>query len=185
MKKGIYSFIAKGYSKLMVRKLRLPISTKIQFPFYYMGEQYFSFGENVFLDRGARIEAWDHYHGRNYKPQIIIKDGVTTNPNIHIGAINKIIIGKKVLIGANVLITDHYHGRIITEELIFPPGKRKLYSKGPVIIEDNVWIGENVAILPGVTIGKNAIIGVNSVVTKDVPPNSVVGGNPARVIKSL
>jgi acetyltransferase-like isoleucine patch superfamily enzyme len=58
-------------------------------------------------------------------------------------------------------------------------------SKGPVIIEDNVLIGEGAAILPNVTIGKNAIIGANAVITKDVPPNAVVGGVPGRVLRIL
>ncbi|MEX6689939.1 acyltransferase [Danxiaibacter flavus] len=55
----------------------------------------------------------------------------------------------------------------------------------PVIIGDNVWIGMNVCVLPGVQIGDNAIIGAGSVVTKDVPPNEIWGGNPARLLKKL
>ncbi len=55
----------------------------------------------------------------------------------------------------------------------------------PIVIEDNVWITMNAVILPGVTIGKNSIIGAGSVVTKSVPPNSLVGGNPAKVIKKI
>ncbi len=58
-------------------------------------------------------------------------------------------------------------------------------SKGAVIIKDNVWVGEGVAILSGVTIGENAIIATNAVVTKDVPANSVVGGIPAKIIKII
>ena len=52
----------------------------------------------------------------------------------------------------------------------------------PVVIEDNVWIGMNVSVVPGITIGQGAIVGMGSVVVKDVPPKSIVGGNPARVI---
>lgn len=58
-------------------------------------------------------------------------------------------------------------------------------SKGPVIIGQNVWVGDKATILPGVTIGDGAVIGANSVVTKDVPPYSIVGGNPAKVLKQL
>ena len=57
------------------------------------------------------------------------------------------------------------------------------YRTRPVFIEDNVWIGESVSVLPGVRIGKNSIIGANSVVTKNIPENSIAVGNPARVIK--
>lgn len=55
----------------------------------------------------------------------------------------------------------------------------------PIVIGDNAWIGANVIILTGVTVGENAIIGAGSVVTKDVPANTVVAGNPARVLKKL
>lgn len=53
----------------------------------------------------------------------------------------------------------------------------------PVVIEDDVWVGARAIILPGVTIGAHSIVGAGSVVTKDVPPWTVVGGNPARIIK--
>ncbi|MNY78908.1 Galactoside O-acetyltransferase [compost metagenome] len=66
-----------------------------------------------------------------------------------------------------------------------PPAKRRLYSKGPVIIEDNVWLGEGVVVLPGVTIGENSIVGANAVVTKSIPKNCVAGGNPARIIREI
>ena len=63
--------------------------------------------------------------------------------------------------------------------------KRELDIKGPVIIGDNVWIGDKVSILSNVTIGKGSVIACNAVVTKDVPPYSVVGGVPAKVIKQI
>ena len=69
------------------------------------------------------------------------------------------------------------------ETLHIPPIKRPIYSKGPVIIGDNVWIGDKATILPGVTIGDGAVIAANAVVTKDVPAFCVAAGNPARIIK--
>lgn len=65
------------------------------------------------------------------------------------------------------------------------PGDISLYSKGPVIIGDNVWVGAGSCILPNVTIGNNCIIGANSVVTKSFPDNCVIAGNPAKIIKQL
>lgn len=178
-------WLYKLYSIYIVKKYRMPISTKVRFPFYCKGKEHIKYGKNVSIDRGARIEAWDEYDGRKYFPKIIIGNNVTINPNIHIGAINEVYIGNNVLIGANVLITDHSHGRINLDELKKPPVKRSLYSKGKTIIKDNVWIGENVAIMPGVTVGKNSIIGANSVITHDIDDNVVVAGNPARIIRML
>jgi acetyltransferase-like isoleucine patch superfamily enzyme len=97
--------------------------------------------------------------------------------------VNKIIIGNNLLTGKWVTITDNAHGTTDKEALLSPPIERLLSSKGPVIIGNNVWIGDKATILPGVTIGDGAIIGANAVVTKDVPPYSVVVGNPARIIK--
>ena len=62
---------------------------------------------------------------------------------------------------------------------------RPLTSKGAVVIEDNVWLGDNVCVLSGITIGKGAIIGANSVVTHSIPPYSVAAGTPAKVIKQI
>jgi acetyltransferase-like isoleucine patch superfamily enzyme len=83
-----------------------------------------------------------------------------------------------------VFITDHYHGTTGADDLAIPPLERKLFFKGPVVIEENVWIGEGVAIMPDVTIGKGSVIGANAVVTKSVPPLSVVAGAPAKVIRT-
>jgi acetyltransferase-like isoleucine patch superfamily enzyme len=82
-----------------------------------------------------------------------------------------------------VYISDHSHGEINSSILSTIPVERPLISKGSVVIENNVWIGEGVCILPGVRIGSNSIIGANAVVTKNIPANVVVAGNPARIIK--
>jgi acetyltransferase-like isoleucine patch superfamily enzyme len=131
------------------------------------------------------MEAWDSYGGDSFRPAIIIGNNVGFNSNVHIGAINRVEIHDNVLVGSNVLITDHSHGQMISEECGQAPEWRRLSSKGPVVIEKNVWIGENVSILPNVTIGRSAVIGANSVVNKDVPAFAVMGGVPARVLKDL
>lgn len=152
-------------------------------PVYAKGYKYITIGRNFSAGPGFRIECWDRYMNFSYNPSIVIGNNVSFNYNCHIGAINRISIGDNVLVGSNVLITDHGHGS--SEDIDIPPSKRPLYSKGPIVIEENVWIGECVAILPGVTVGRNSIIGANAVVTKDIPPYSIVGGNPAKVIKNM
>lgn len=66
-----------------------------------------------------------------------------------------------------------------------PPSKRPIMSKGAIVIDDHVWIGEMVCILGNVHIGKSSIIGAGSIVTHDIPAYSVAVGNPAKVIKNL
>ena len=157
----------------------------VEYPMVILGPQYIEIGNNFYSHARLRIEALDSDIGHVYRPEIAIADNVMLNFDCHIGCINKIIIGNNVLIGSQVFITDHSHGEIAQSSLRMPPGHRTLVSTGPVIIEDNVWIGEGVAILPNVRIGQNSIVGANAVVTKDVPRNSVVAGVPARVIRIL
>lgn len=141
-----------------------------------------SVGNNVFISRGARIEAWSDYGKCHFEPRIVIRDGVKINLNCHIGAIDYVEIGEDCLIGSNVLIIDHSHGETTIDDLYIRPVDRQLRSKGPIVIGSNVWIGENVVILPGVSIGEGSVIGASSVVTKDLPSYSVAVGNPARVV---
>lgn len=154
-------------------------------PIYLKGGKYISIGNNFSTEVGLRIEAWDVFNKVKYSPEIIIGDNVIFNYDCHIGCINKIVIGNNVLIASRVFITDHFHGEINLNALNLPPFVRDLFSKGSVIIEDNVWIGEGVVILPNVRIGKNSIIGANSVVNRDIPANSVAGGIPSRILKQF
>jgi acetyltransferase-like isoleucine patch superfamily enzyme len=157
----------------------------IEYPVVTMGEKYITIGNNFIAYARLRIEAYDFHLGNAYHPRIIIGNNVSLNYDCHIACINQIVIGDNVLIGSKVHITDHSHGSISHEALATQPARRTLVSKGPVIVEDNVWIGEGVVVLPGVRIGQNSIIGANAVVTKDIPPNCVAGGVPARVIRRL
>ena len=68
---------------------------------------------------------------------------------------------------------------------IYPQLRENYIQKGAVIIEDNVWMGDKVSIMPGVRIGKGSVVAANAVVTRDVPDNTVVGGVPAKIIKQI
>lgn len=157
----------------------------ISSPLYLNGGEFISLGANFGCDQRLRLDAFDEFLGEKFNPEIIIGDNVSIQKDCHIGAINKIIIGNNVLIASKVYISDHSHGEITLDAIELPPAQRKLYSKGPIVIKDNVWIGEGVAILPGVTIGENSIIGANAVVTKSIPKNCIAGGNPARIIREI
>lgn len=93
--------------------------------------------------------------------------------------VNKIIFGDNVMVGPRAGFYTAGHPTdpaVRTKDLEFGL---------PIIVEDNVWVGANTTILPGVTIGKNSIVAAGAVVTKDVPANTIVGGNPARVIREI
>lgn len=157
----------------------------LQKPFYILGHKYLEIGDKFGGGPGLRIECIEEYEGQRYIPSIKIGNNVSFNFNCHIGAINKIIIGNNVLVGSHVLITDHSHGINSYDEMNTSPNKRKLYSKGTVHIENDVWIGEGVVVLPNVTIGHHSIIGANSVVNKNIPAYSLVAGNPAKVVRKI
>jgi acetyltransferase-like isoleucine patch superfamily enzyme len=158
---------------------------RIRAPVYIKGGKYMTIGENFGSLERLRLECWDTFSGLKYVPNLVIGKNVAMNFNVHIGCIDSVIIGDNVLFGSNIFITDHQHGYIDKRDLGIAPAKRFLSTNGPVEIENNVWIGENVAIMPNVTIGEGSIIGANSVVTKSFPKNSVLAGVPAKLIRSL
>lgn len=138
-------------------------------------------GKNVGIGSNTYLGPVTEYAGISYNPKIIIGDGTWIGKNCSIAAINKVQIGKNVLFAGHVHITDHSHGYENINEPIF---KQPLISKGPIIIEDDCWLGFSCEILSGVHIGKHSIVAARAVVTKDVPAYSIVAGNPARIVKT-
>lgn len=146
---------------------------------YLTGHQHIHVGKNTIFLPHLFLTAW----GDDDSIKISIGDYCSIGAYCHISAYNKVSIGNHVLIGKWVSIVDNDHGNTNKESLMIPPLERKLVSKGPIEIGNHVWIGDKVTILSGVTIGNNSVIAANSVITKDVPPFSVVAGNPGKVIK--
>lgn len=157
----------------------------LQRPAHLIGGKYITIGKNFSALKNLRLECWDHYGDQKFNPRLSIGDNVCMNYNIHIGCIDKVTIGNNVLFASNIYISDHFHGYVDYRDLGVPPALRPLSSKGPIVIEDNVWIGENVSIMPDVIIGENSIIGANSVVTKSFPSRSIIAGVPARLVRSI
>jgi acetyltransferase-like isoleucine patch superfamily enzyme len=147
-------------------------------------EECLKIGNRTRIDNGSIITAWKHTpDGSTHNPTILIGKECSIGEYNHITSTNKIVIGDHLLTGRWVTITDNSHGDTDYATLLTNPIMRRVQSKGPVIIGNDVWIGDKATILPGVTIGDGAVIAANAVVTKDVPAYSVVGGNPARIIK--
>lgn len=130
---------------------------------------YLEVGRKVQLHRYAKLSAW----GGELKAHIIIGDNTAIGDRTEIHAGGRVEIGKGCNIAWDVCIMDRdYHKFNSSEEIV-----------KPVKIGDNVWIGCNCIVLKGVTIGDGAVIAAGSVVTGDVPPKTLAGGNPARVLK--
>lgn len=201
MKKKVYLFLANLYNSRVKEKVKnfLNYCCSLDFkkktrtmgsvnffhPTYIHGHKYIIVNGNIQSLPGLRIECIDYYHGQTFKPSLTIGAGVSFNFRCHISVVNKITIEDNVMFGSNVLVTDSSHGVIDKSVFEIPVSERELYSKGPVRICENVWLGENVCVMPGVTIGRNSIIGAGAIVTKSIPENCLAAGNPAKVIKYL
>ena len=149
------------------------------FPYVFRGSKsYILFGKRV---RMLNL-SWMNSIGLNHRciitternAKLTIGDYVGMS-GVSIWCFKKIEIGNNVRIGANTLITDG-------DAHLDDP---RACEPRPVHISDKVWLGMNVTVLKGVTIGKNTLIGAGSVVTKDIPANVVAAGNPCRVVKQL
>ena len=124
-------------------------------------------GKNVNFEKGAK-----------FNPELSIGDnsGVGTNCELS----GKIVIGKNVMMGPNCIMRTYSHK---FDRIDIPMCEQGFEEEKIMYIGDDVWIGTNVIILPGVNIGNHSIIGAGAVVTKDVPDYAIVGGVPAKVIR--
>ncbi|MBN1656840.1 MAG: acyltransferase [Anaerolineae bacterium] len=112
---------------------------------------------------------------------VSVGDDVYLGDGVQLYAWNeRIIIGSNVLVAAGARMITRKHGFADIDRPVSHQG----YTNAPIQIEDDVWIGFQAVILPGVTIGRGAIVGAGAVVTRDVAPYTIVGGVPARVIRS-
>lgn len=145
-----------------------------------------SIGDNFSGGCDIALWSWNAVNIKGDDCKLIIKNNVSITDRCIISAANRIEIGNGCLLGRDTFITDNSHGENISiNELNISPHERNIFSKGTVIIGDNVWTGKNVCIMPNVKIGNGAIIGANSVVTHNIPPYSVAVGSPAKVVKTI
>lgn len=160
-----------------------PKARIVRLPLFIRGGNGINGGVNLTTGINLRIDIIKNDDG--IYPELKIGVNVQINDYVHIGVKKGISIGDNTLIASKVLIIDHNHGDYSSELQSSPntdPLKRVLKAE-TITIGRNVWIGEFVAILPGVSIGDGAIIGTMSVVVNDIPPNTISIGNPAKPIK--
>lgn len=173
----IRSYWLSAAFKSCPRKVRFGIVGELK------GAKNISIGDESWFSDWFYLTAWESYGDRVMEPELQIGSHCIFGAFNHITCTNKVVIGDYCMTGKWVTITDNSHGNTDVASLNVPPAHRDMVSKGPVVIGNNVWIGEKATILPGVTIGDGAVIAANSVVTKDVPAKCVVAGAPARVIQ--
>src|SRR5712691_6120366 len=147
--------------------------TVIQLPVRLRGERRIALGSDVFIGAGSWLQALGA--GR-----LEVGDGTSIAGGCVLSAAVSIRLGRKVLVARNVYVSDHVHAFEDPELAVLDQGLARLE---PVEIRDGAWLGENVVVCPGVTIGRGAVIGANAVVREDVPDCSVAVGVPARVVR--
>lgn len=132
----------------------------------------------IFGEIGDKFTVHSPFHC-DFGFNIHVGQNFVANFNLTILDEAEVIIGNNVFIGPNCTLCTVIHA--------FDADQRNsgIMQAKPIIIEDNVWIAANVVILPGVTVGRGAIIGAGSVVTKNVNPETIVAGNPAKFIRKI
>ena len=169
---SISEIIKNSYS-LICTMITFPQCRLLRRPVYIRGRRSISGAKDLTTGYACRFDL----EGR--KKTLFIGENCQFGDNTHIVALNNVYIGNHVLLASNVFISDCSHGAYkgkLTDGSETPPDKRRLVM-GETYIGDNVWIGQNAVILMGSCVGSGCVIGANAVITKSIPPNSIVVGN--------
>jgi acetyltransferase-like isoleucine patch superfamily enzyme len=171
-----------------------PRNLKIELPRTIVHPERIHMGDDVWLGPGCLLcpvsvfpssPFWPRDRrptfAQRFDPRIIIGNRVVSTGRLTLGAHQEILIEDDVMFADNVHMTDGLHGFENAEE---PYKYQAMFRIAPIVIKRGCWIGQNVVVMPGVTIGELSIIGANSVVTRDIPARSIAVGAPARVIKN-
>ena len=146
-----------------------------------IGRDRISIGDGTFFHSGAWLSVVEEHDGRRYDPKLTIGERCLFARDVWISCVGEITIGDEVLVGDRVLITDTYHEYEDPDTAII---RQPMAPPRPVRIGDGALLNTGCVITAGVTIGARAFVAANAVVTADVPPNTVVVGNPARAIRT-
>jgi acetyltransferase-like isoleucine patch superfamily enzyme len=177
-----------GYSRLKTRLFTLLLSSqfkefgagsRITPPFRFYGLNEMSFGEKIMVNRDCWIQTIPGGEREN-AAKLIIGSHVGIGMGAHISAAKQVLIEEYVFMARNVHIADHAHA---FENIDIPIMRQGINRIAPVTIGRETWLGQNVVVLPGASIGKHCVIGANSVVNSSIPDFSVAVGAPARVVK--
>ena len=199
VKKWIKSVLSRLYYKMAeIAEADLPAfanspkNLKIELPRRIYDAHLIHIGDNVLIGPGSLLVPQTIYPSsvmrhpesqtdvQRFNPRITIGNRVTSTGTLTIAAMQEVTIEEDVMFAANVLISDGMHGFENANE---PYKYQKMWKIAPVLVKRGCWIGQNVVIMPGVTVGELSIVGANSVVTKSIPDRCIAVGTPARVVK--
>ncbi len=180
-KYGVAELLRSAYS-LVLTRLFFPGARLVRRPLFLRGRRHAEFGHG--LTTGYRCR-FDLGGGTQQGITLTVGRDCSIGDDVHIVATESVSIGDDCLMASHIFISDTSHGTYQGDDQSRPdshPAHRPLHTR-PVSIGNKVWIGENVCILPGVTLGDGCIVNSNAVVTKSFPSACIVAGVPARVIK--
>lgn len=179
---NIYYFIKYIYHRIFTPFYKIGWRVAFSSGVEIKNSRFIQLGKRVYIGKNTliQLEPFHHLEYGSHKPKLKIGNNVTVNNGSVISAVSDIEIEDDVIIAPYCYITDNSHCFDKVDISIRYQGLDKVK---PVKIKKGAWLGWSSVICPGVTIGKNSVIGANSVVTKDVPDYSVAVGAPAKVIK--
>jgi acetyltransferase-like isoleucine patch superfamily enzyme len=154
---------------------------KVDRPHRISAPSHITVGDRTWIGSDALISPIVNYAGERFSPRIIIGKDVYIGPHLYLAAIGRVTIGDGCVFSEHVYINDCSHGLNPEAGLIM---QQKLIHGGDIEIGPACFLGYRCAILPGVRLGAHCVIGINSVVTKSFPDNSMVAGSPGRLIKT-
>ena len=188
----IYQVRATIAQETLPKFANTPKNSRIDLPRRIINPERIFLGNNVSFGPGTFLYAMTHYPTvsmqhpdktlpvQRFDSEIIIGNNVTATADLQIAAQSQITIEDDVMFATNVNITDGFHGYTRIDE---PYKYQDIIRIQPITIKRGCWIGQNVVICPGVTIGEMTVVGANSVVTQSIPDRCIAVGAPAKVIK--
>ena len=165
IRRSFFRRLYSGVGKHLPSSVNSKMAEKIR---YWMVKNFVEYcGINVNIEKGA-----------GFCPELHIGDNSGIGQDCKL--IGRIVIGKDVMMGPNCIMRTYSHAH---NRINIPMNQQGFEAERVMYIGDDVWIGTNVIILPGVSVGSHCIIGAGAIVTKDVPDYAIVGGNPAKIIR--
>ncbi|MDR3569103.1 MAG: acyltransferase [Syntrophobacteraceae bacterium] len=182
---GVYRLAVRARSKLFSLMAGGAFSkfgkkSVIVLPIRLHGEGRIEINDRVFIGANCWLQTLPD--DQNTSPAISIGSQTSIAGSCVISAVRQVRIGKSVLFARNVYVSDHKHKYSDPNLPIIAQGVDKVF---PVVIKEGAWIGQNVIVCPGVTIGRGAVIGANSLVNKDIPDYCLAAGSPVAIIRKI